>query len=63
MMSDRTTSRVALVLGATGGIGRAIVDRLVRDGLAVGVHYAGNAGRADEAVAAVSAETWPTKHR
>jgi 3-oxoacyl-[acyl-carrier protein] reductase len=55
-MSDRTTSRVALVLGATGGIGRAIVDRLVRDGLAVGVHYAGNAGRADEAVAAVSAE-------
>src|SRR3954462_1465746 len=56
MMSDRTTSRVALVLGATGGIGRAIVDRLVRDGLAVGVHYAGNAGRADEAVAAVGAE-------
>ncbi|MFL6063492.1 MAG: SDR family oxidoreductase [Friedmanniella sp.] len=44
------------MLGATGGIGRAIVDRLVRDGLAVGVHYAGNAGRADEAVAAVSAE-------
>jgi 3-oxoacyl-[acyl-carrier protein] reductase len=55
-MSDRTTPRVALVLGATGGIGRAIVDRLVRDGLAVAVHYAGNAARADETVAAVTAE-------
>jgi 3-oxoacyl-[acyl-carrier protein] reductase len=53
-MTSTPTSRVALVTGATGGIGRAVVDRLVRDGMAVAVHYAGNAARAEETVAAVN---------
>lgn len=49
------TPRVALVTGGSGGIGRAVVERLARDGVSVGVHYAGNKARADETVAAVIA--------
>ncbi len=55
MSSTTTTPRVALVLGGSGGIGRAVVERLAADGYAVGVHYAGNAARAAEAVDRVSA--------
>ena len=53
-MSDSTT-RVALVTGASGGIGRVTAERLAADGMAVGVHYANNPTRADEVVAAITA--------
>lgn len=39
--------RVALVAGGSGGIGGAVVRRLAADGMAVVVHYAGSAGRAE----------------
>ena len=50
------TERVAIVTGASGGIGHAVAVRLAQAGMAVAVHYAGNRDRAkavaDEIVAA-----------
>jgi 3-oxoacyl-[acyl-carrier protein] reductase len=40
------TDRIAIVTGASGGIGRAVAVRLADAGMAVAVHYSGNADRA-----------------
>jgi 3-oxoacyl-[acyl-carrier protein] reductase len=50
------TDRIAIVTGASGGIGHSVAVRLAQAGMAVAVHYAGNRDRAqavvDEIVAA-----------
>ena len=51
-MSARSSSipRVVIVTGGSGVIGRKVAERLGADGMSVVVNYAGNAGRAQEAV-------------
>ena len=45
-LADRT----ALVTGASGGIGRALADRLAQAGASVAVHYGRSADAAREIV-------------
>ena len=48
--------KVAIVTGASRGIGRAVAERLGRDGATVVLNYARNAEAAQEAVSAIEAE-------
>lgn len=49
------TGKVAVVTGSSRGIGRAIAERLGRDGAKVVVTYAGNRDKAEEVVSAIKA--------
>ncbi|EAE2994806.1 SDR family NAD(P)-dependent oxidoreductase, partial [Listeria monocytogenes] len=45
-----TNKRVAFILGGSGGIGKAVVQKLVEQNFAVVVHYSGNKAKAEALV-------------
>jgi 3-oxoacyl-[acyl-carrier protein] reductase len=52
-MNSTLKGKVALVTGASRGIGRAIAERLSRDGVTIVVNYASNAAEAQKVVAQI----------
>jgi 3-oxoacyl-[acyl-carrier protein] reductase len=47
-------SKIAIVTGGSGGIGRVVAKRLANDGFAIAVHYAGNPAKAESVVGEIN---------
>ena len=54
-MNDSLKGKVALVTGGSRGIGRAIVERLARDGAAVAINYATQSAAAEKLAGEITA--------
>jgi 3-oxoacyl-[acyl-carrier protein] reductase len=54
-MAHASTTKSAIVTGASRGIGRGVATRLAHDGFAVAVNFVGNATKAEEVVAEIKA--------
>ena len=50
-------NKIAVVTGSSRGIGRAIAERLAKEGALVVVHYGSNSKAADETVRAIKSES------
>jgi len=51
----RNEARTAIVTGSSRGIGKAVAQRLARDGFSIVVNYAGNAGEAEKTAEGIKA--------
>ena len=56
MGHKKLSGKIALVTGSSRGIGRAVVERLSREGAAVAVNYFSSSDKADEVVAAITSD-------
>nr|UKS68068.1 SDR family oxidoreductase [Lactococcus garvieae] len=54
MVDQNTNTRVALVMGGSGGIGRAIVNEFFTKGYKIAVHYSSHKNSADELVQSIN---------
>lgn len=54
MVDQHTNTRVALVMGGSGGIGRAIVNEFFTKGYKIAVHYSSHKNSADELVQSIN---------